>query len=205
MSEHPPARLLPRVQRVSADLLASYQTISASTLGHITDFGYVQGVQPLFRPLRILGNAITVKLPTVDGSILREALLQSQAGDVLVIAMTGEEQRACWGELRTLAALRKQLAGVVISGCATDVRAITELGFPVFCSGVSALTTRALQLGGELNTSVSVGGVSVQAGDLVVGDDDGVFILDPEYAQQIAPLALAKQEQERERRAQLIG
>ena len=43
----------------------------------ITDFGYVQGVQPLFRPLRILGNAITVKLPTVDGSILREALLQS--------------------------------------------------------------------------------------------------------------------------------
>lgn len=193
-------RIQPRVQGATPELLELYQDISASTIGHLTDFGFVRGLQPLFRPIRVLGNAVTVRIPNVDGSVIRQALLSSQPQDVLVIDMSGDDQRACWGELRTHAALTKKLAGVVISGCVTDVRAVTALAFPVFSKAISALTTRSLNLEGEINVPVSVGGVWVQPGDLVVGDDDGLFILNPEHAMELGRLASAKQREEQQQR-----
>lgn len=193
-----------RIQGVTPALLDLYRDIDAATIGHLADAGYMHGLQPLFRPVRLLGNAVTVRLPAVDGSVLRQALIASQPHDVLVIEMAaGDEHRACWGELRTLAALNKKLAGVVISGCATDVRAITALGFPVFSRSVSALTTRQLNLGGEVNVPVNVGGVCVQPGDLVVGDDDGLFILDPQQAMILGQRARDLQQEEHRLRSKL--
>lgn len=194
----------PRIQGVTPELLALYAEIDASTIGHLTDAGYVHGLQPLFRPIRLLGNAVTVRLPAVDGSVIRQALISSQPQDVLVIEMAaGDEQRACWGELRTLAALTKNLAGVVTSGCITDVRAVTALGFPVFSRSVSALTTRPLNLGGKVNVPINVGDVRVQPGDLVVGDDDGLFILDPAQAMELGQRARDKQYDEHLQRNRL--
>lgn len=193
----------PRIQGVTPALLELYQDINASTIGHLTDEGFVRGLQPLSRPIRILGNALTVRIPDRDGSVIRQALLMSQPHDVLVIEMAGDDQRACWGELRTLAALVKKLSGVVISGGVTDVRAVTALGFPVFSKSISALTTRTLNLGGELNIPVTVGGVCVQPGDLVVGDDDGLFILNPQQAVELGRLANDKQQQEQQQRDKL--
>lgn len=194
----------PRIQGVTPALLDLYQDISASTIGHLTDAGYVHGLQPLFRPIRILGNAVTVRIPAMDGSVIRQSLILSQPDDVLVIEMAaGDDHRACWGELRTLAALTKKLAGVVTSGCVTDVRAITALGFPVFSRAVSALTTRPLNLGGEVNVPVNVGGVCVQPGDLVVGDDDGLFILNPQQAMELGRRAGDKQQDEHRQRSKL--
>lgn len=192
-----------RVQGVTPALLDLYQDIDASTLGHLTDTGYVRGLQPLFRPIRILGNAVTVRIPGMDGSVIRQALILSQPHDVLVIEMQGDAERACWGELRTLAALTKKLSGVVISGGVTDVRAVTALGFPVFSKSISALTTRPLNLGGEVNIPVNVGGVGVQPGDLVVGDDDGLFILNPQQAVEFGQRARAKQREEEQQRSRL--
>ncbi|QGZ38146.1 regulator of RNase E activity RraA [Pseudoduganella flava] len=201
-----PHDLQPRVQGVDAALLALYAGIDASTIGHVTEDGYVRGVQPLFRPIRLLGNAVTVRLPAVDGSVLRPALIASRPGDVLVIEMApGDEHRACWGELRTLAARIKGLAGVVIAGCVTDVRAVTALGFPVFAEGISAVTTRPLDMGGAVNVPVRIGDVTVRPGDLVVGDDDGLFILDPARAAGIGARAAQRAQAEAERRRRLAA
>lgn len=197
-------RVHPRVEGVTPELLALYAEIDASTIGHLTDDGYVQGLYPLTRPVRLLGNAVTVRLPAVDGSVIRQALIASQPRDVLVIEMAaGDEHRACWGELRTLAALVKKLAGVVISGGVTDVRAISALEFPVFSRSVSALTTRTLNLGGEVNVPVKAGGIAVHPGDLVLGDDDGLFILDPARAMELGKLARDKRQDEQLQRHRL--
>jgi 4-hydroxy-4-methyl-2-oxoglutarate aldolase len=194
----------PRVQGAAPDLLALYADIDASTIGHLCEDGYLHALRPLARPTRLLGNAVTVKLPAVDGSAIRQALILAQAGDVLVIDMApGDRRRACWGELRTLAALKKGLAGVVIAGCVTDVREVEALGFPVFSRGASALTTRTLDVGGAVNVPLRIGGVPVRPGDLVVGDDDGLFVLDPAQARAVGTHALAKQRADAERRVQL--
>lgn len=192
------------MQGVTPALLSLYQGISASTLGHLTDKGFVRGLQPLFRPIRVLGNAVTVRIPAQDGCAIRQALLISEPGDVIVVEMSGDDlDRACWGELRTRAALIKKLCGAVISGCVTDARAVTDLRFPVFAKSVSALTTRSLDRPGEVNTPVNVGGVWVQPGDFVLADDDGLFILDPTRATQLASLALEKRQSDQQQRIKL--
>lgn len=189
-------RIEPRVQGVTEELRTLYNQLQPSTLGHLTDFGFLRGIQPLFRPIRLLGNAVTVRIPHLDSTAIRHALQQVMPGDVIVVDMSGDDFRACWGEFRTYVAMKKEVAGVVISGCATDVKVIRELNFPVFAVGTSALTTRSLELEGEVNTPISVCGVTVHPGDIVLGDDDGVFVVRPQHAQVLGEQALAKQVQE---------
>ncbi len=193
-------RIEPRVQGVRPQLRELFQEISPSTIGHFTDFGFLKGLQPLYRPIQLLGNAVTVRIPHLDGSAIRHAMDIAEPEDVLVVDMSGDDERACWGEFWTYAAINKRLAGVVISGCVTDVRRITGLGFPIFSKGISALTTRSLNLEGEVNTPVSIGGVNVQPGHLVAGDDDGLFVIDPNEAEPLAYKALEKQKKEHEKR-----
>jgi len=120
-----------------------------------------------------------------------------------VIDVSGDHQRACWGEFRAYAALRKQLAGVVTNGAVTDWDALTQLTLPTYARAASPLTTRALELEGELNTPVAIEGVTINPGDLVVGDDDGLFIIPPHRADVLAGAAEAKQAQEEEKRRAL--
>ncbi|HCS45530.1 MAG TPA: S-adenosylmethionine--2-demethylmenaquinone methyltransferase, partial [Pseudomonas sp.] len=142
-------QISPRQQVVSPELLDAYRSIPASTIGHFSDRGFLRGIKPLFHDIRMVGNVVTVKVFAPDGSILREALLSSEPGDVLVIECVGDEECGCWGELRTLAGLIKGLAGVVVSGAVTDVSALRRHGLPIFCRDVSAYTTRGIGDRGE--------------------------------------------------------
>ncbi|WP_397458963.1 RraA family protein [Pseudomonas asplenii] len=198
-------RIAPRRQMVDSVLLQHYQGISSSTIGHVLDSGYLRGLRPLFDGIHMVGNVVTAKLRTPDGSILRDALLCSEPGDVLVIECEGDAECACWGELRTLAAMIKGLAGVVVSGAVTDVAALREHRLPIFSRGISALTTRSLGQGGELNLPVRLGEVQVHPGDIAIGDDDGVFILTAPQAQELLPQLLAKEQADRLRRAAFMA
>ncbi|UVE42961.1 RraA family protein [Pseudomonas chlororaphis] len=196
--------IVPRQPPTSAALLEHYRGIAPSTLGHFSDEGYLRGIRPLFDGLRMLGNVVTVKVFAPDGAILRDALLLSEPGDVLVIQCVGDQECACWGELRTLAGLIKGLAGVVVEGAVTDVAALREHRLPVFSRGVSAYTTRGIGQQGEVNLPIEVAGVRVNPGDIAIGDDDGVFILDGQRAEALLPELLAKEELDRERRAAFL-
>ncbi|WP_081031684.1 RraA family protein [Pseudomonas syringae group genomosp. 3] len=194
-----------RQQQLSDAVIEQFRGIAASTLGHLTDSGYLRGIKPLFDGARLVGNVVTVKVHLPDGSILRDALLNSLHGDVLVIECVGDEHCACWGELRTLAGLIKGLAGVVVSGAVTDVAALREHRLPVFSRGISAVTTRSLGESGELNGPVNIGGVVVNPGDIAIGDDDGVFILSPQQANELLPGLLVKEGADRARREEFLG
>ncbi|WP_338805591.1 RraA family protein [Pseudomonas chlororaphis] len=196
--------IAPRQPPTSAALLEHYRGIAPSTLGHFGDEGYLRGIRPLFDGLRMLGNVVTVKVFAPDGAILRDALLLSEPGDVLVIQCVGDQECACWGELRTLAGLIKGLSGVVVEGAVTDVAALREHRLPVFSRGVSAYTTRGIGQQGEVNLPIEVAGVRVNPGDIAIGDDDGVFILDGQRAEALLPELLAKEELDRERRAAFL-
>jgi len=189
-------RINPRVQGVSSELLNLYQDVCTSTIGHLTDFGFLKGLQPLFRPIRFVGNAVTVRIPHMDSSAVHKVMDIVQPGDVVVVDMSGDTARSCWGGMVSYAAHAKKVAGVIIAGCVNDVDEIKELGLPIFSYGVSPITTRILGIEGEINTTVSVCGVSIHPGDLVVADNDGVFVVNPEDARQYAEIALDKQRKE---------
>lgn len=197
--------IAPRQDTVTAQQRQRYRAIATSTLGHLTDFGAIASLSPIRRPVRLLGPALTVRIPHVDGSIIREALKMACPGDVLVIDVSGDRRRACWGEFRAYVALRKQLAGVVTNGAATDRDALSRLPLPIFARSTSPLTTRALELEGEINVPVAIDGVTVNPGDLVVGDDDGLFVVPPQRLDALAEAAAAKQAQEEEKRRALAA
>lgn len=197
--------IVPRQDTITAPQRQRYRTLATSTLGHFTDFGAITSLMPLQRPVRLLGMALTVRIPHVDGSIIREALKMACPGDVLVIDVSGDQRRACWGEFRAYAALRKQLAGIVTNGAVTDRDALSRLDLPTYARTTSPLTTRALELEGEINTPVAIDGVTIQPGDLVVGDDDGLFVVPPHRADALADAAEAKQAQEGDKRRALAA
>jgi 4-hydroxy-4-methyl-2-oxoglutarate aldolase len=194
----------PRQQNLNPELIATYRTIPSSTIGHFSDRGFLRGIKPLFNDIRMVGNVVTVKVFPPDGSVLREALLLSQPGDVLVIECVGDQECGCWGELRTLAGLIKGLAGVVVSGAVTDVSALRQHGLPVFCRDVSAYTTRGIGAQGEVNQPIQIGEVTVHPGDLAIGDDDGVFILAAGRAAELLPELMAKEAADQRRRAEFL-
>ncbi|MGR4068801.1 RraA family protein [Halomonas sp. LR3S48] len=195
----------PRVSGASSELLARYREVATSTLGHFTDLGAITDLMPLHHPTRLLGSALTVRIPHLDGSVIRQALEMAEPGDVLVIDVAGDERRACWGELRTYAALRKGLAGVVTSGRVTDTAELVRLGLPIYSRGSSPLTTRAVELEGEVNVPVAIDGVAIAPGDLIVGDDDGLFALTPARAEALLAPVLDKQAREAERRREVMA
>jgi regulator of RNase E activity RraA len=194
----------PRQQHLNPELIAEYRTISSSTIGHFSDRGFLRGIKPLFNDIHMVGNVVSVKVFPPDGSVLREALLLSQPGDVLVIECVGDQECGCWGELRTLAGLIKGLAGVVVSGAVTDVSALRQHGLPVFCRDVSAYTTRGIGAQGEVNQPIQIGEATVHPGDLAIGDDDGVFILAAERAAELLPEFMAKETADQRRRAEFL-
>jgi Demethylmenaquinone methyltransferase len=193
----------PRVQGVTPELVELYNKVCPSTIGHMMDFGFLKGLQPIFRPIRMVGNAVTVRIPHIDSTAVHKVMDIVEPGDVVVVDMSGDEQRSCWGEIVDYAASVKKIAGAVIGGCVNDVPALLKMRVPVFSLGVSPITTRILGLEGEINTTISVCGVSINPGDLVVADDDGVFVINPKIAKEYGEIAVQKQNREVETKRKL--
>lgn len=171
--------------------LQPYLGISSGTIGHLSTDGFLDWeIQPLFRPVRMVGTALTVACQPTDNAPLAEALSGAKQGTVLVVARHGDRRHAPWGGLMSRMAHGRGLAGTVIDGAATDWREVVELGYPVFARNLSSLTTRRLNLSGAVGQPVVCGGVLVRTGDVVIGDDDGVVAVPSERAEEYLAKAL---------------
>src|SRR5689334_3429201 len=132
---------------------------------------------------KMAGPAYTVRVHTADILMIGKALSDCPRDHVLVIAGQADENVALWGELTTLAALRKRLAGVVIDGAVRDIAKIRRSALPVFARAVVPAAGGAQYLG-EIGVSVQCGGQVVRPGDWLVGDDDGVVVIPAEKLQR---------------------
>ncbi len=152
--------------------------LATSTLGDFLDDGFLDiTIRPVFHPVKLAGRALPVDAPPGDNTIYRRAIGDAGRGDVLVIHRRGDDRRASFGGLLGRAARNKGIAGVVLDGPVTDLTELLELRLPVFARGISALTTRRLNLGGTIGEPITCGGVRVEAGDYVLGDEDGVLVI----------------------------
>lgn len=136
------------------------------------------GIRPIAPTMRVAGPAFTVATPPRNNLWIHRALAAASPGEVLV-ASTGELCEAgYWGDIMTVAALERGIAGLVIDGCVRDSEAIARLGFPVFARGLSIQGTKKdRDAPGSLQMSLALGDAVVEPGDLVVGDRDGVVVV----------------------------
>lgn len=183
----------------SAETIRRLRHISPATFGHLISHGFAKGpLRPLsgVHPVHVVGRAYTVSCRGRDGAAVHLAIGKAREGDVLVIDRGGDVERACWGEMTTRAALECGLAGTIVYGAVTDVAEIIDLNYPVWSSGISALTTVSLGEGGRLAAGVTCGGVRVHCGDIVLADENGVLFMDAATAEGLLDEAEAREARE---------
>lgn len=176
----------PRVEHISKELIEQYRTITPASIGHLIKFGFMDpGIRPVWRRMKLVGPALTVRMVANDNALNRQAIRHARPGDVIVVERVGDKSIACWGEVTSLAAKQLGIAGIIIDGAITDVIEIEDMGWPAFSRSISAVLGRRYGDDGEINTTINCGGVPVNPGDLIVADDNGVCVLTPELAQEL--------------------
>jgi 4-hydroxy-4-methyl-2-oxoglutarate aldolase len=155
-------------------------------------------INPVANGMKVVGAATTLSLKPSDNISLHEAIYSAKEGYVLVIDGKGETSHAYLGELLTRAAKAVGLKGIVIDGAVRDKEELGALGFPVFAKGF--VPNGPLKLGGgEINVHITCGNVTVNPGDLVVGDADGVTIVPRQQIEEVFSKAEKKLEYEKNR------
>jgi 4-hydroxy-4-methyl-2-oxoglutarate aldolase len=163
-------------------------------------------VDPFIRPAwpgaRICGVAATVECPPGDNLMLHHAVAAAKPGEVIVATTGGYLLAGAWGEILTVAAQVRGVAGLALDGAARDIEAIAGRKFPVFSRGL-AIGAATKQRPGSLNKPIQFGGVMVRPGDIVFGDADGLVILDQDRVEEIYEAAVRRQNREADLIAQL--
>jgi 4-hydroxy-4-methyl-2-oxoglutarate aldolase len=155
-------------------------------------------IKPIDASFRICGPAFTVDCPPADNLWIHRALYAAAPGDVLVVGARGFVEAGYWGEIMSTAALARQLGGLVLEGGVRDVNRICEIGFPVFAANVCLSGTSKDPAGdGSLGAPIRIGDVTVNPGDAVVGDPDGVVVVRAKNVAAVAVASHARNEQER--------
>ena len=169
----------PVPDQIDPALAEAFSGIEIATIGHFRHRGFVshrlRPIAPL--PGLIVGTAFTVAIPATDSTLLHHAMSLIRPGDVLVIDRLGDTRHACLGGGVAFAAKTAGAIAVLLDGPCTDADEIIEVGLPVFCTGISPITTRLNDLGGAMNRPVSCGGVPVMPGDLVLMDPCGALVI----------------------------
>jgi regulator of RNase E activity RraA len=183
---------------VPAALQAKLARVETATVGHRRQLGFVDpAIQALLGDgRRIAGTAVTLALPGQDSTLLHHIIPFLRPGDVLVIDRLGDRRHACLGGGVACAIKATGCAGVVLDGPATDLPEIRAYDLPVWCRGVSPITTRLYDVGGAFNVDVACGGAVVHPGDAVVADVSGVLVMPVDEAEADVDWALGKQESE---------
>jgi len=152
--------------------------------------------------MRFAGTAITVEVRPGDNLMIHAAMAIAKPGDVLVVDGKGDLSSALMGEIMTQQCIALGIVAVVIDGAVRDSEAIRGLGFPMYAAGLNPNGPTKF-VPGRLNHPISIGGVTVAPGDLVVGDADGVTVIERDKAAAMLPLAAEKVAAETKRIAQI--
>lgn len=155
-------------------------------------------IQSVVPGARMVGPAFTVRCPLGDNSAVTRAVDEAPTGSVIVIDCGGPPRTAVWGENATFACTFKGVAGCVTNGMIRDIDAVQDSGFPLFAVGRSLRGSRKGQPG-ELGVEIVIGDVTIQPGDYVCGDSDGVVVIPAAEAQQVVAAAKAKDAEEQTR------
>jgi RraA family protein len=156
------------------------------------------GLRPFHRGGRLVGTAFTVRTRPGDNLAIHQALELVGPGDVIVVDGGGDETRALVGEIMKNIAQWRKAEGYVIDGAIRDVAAFAADDFP--CYARAAIHRGPYKNGpGEINVPVAIGGMTVNPGDIIVGDADGLVAVPQDMAERI--LASAKSILEKETKA----
>jgi 4-hydroxy-4-methyl-2-oxoglutarate aldolase len=159
-------------------------------------------IRPAWAGAQLCGVAATVECPPADNLMLHHAVASAVPGVVIVASLGGYLLTGAWGEILTVAAQARSVAGLAVDGAVRDIEAIAKREFPVFSRGL-AIGACTKERPGRLDVPIQFGGVTVRPGDIVVGNVDGIVIIEQEHADRVYDAAVARRDREAELMEQL--
>ena len=195
--------------RVAADPahIDALRDIPTSVLGDVMGARLkgTTALRPINRSaIQVCGNAFTVRVRSGDNLLIHKALQMLAPGDVLVIDGEGDTSRALVGEIMMTTARMKGAIAFVIDGAIRDADAFETHRFPCWARGIS-LRGPYKDGPGSINVPISIAGLQVAPGDILVGDSDGVIAVPAKLALEVAALGKKKVEQEQDSIAQILA
>lgn len=189
-------RRLPNAPLADPKLIEAFSKIPVANISdNLERLSGAVGLRPFHNGKVMAGTALTVRTRTGDNRAIHEALEIIRPGDVIVVDGGGDTSRALIGEIMSSAAAMRGAAGFVLDGAIRDAAELAKSGFPVFARA-------AIHLGpykngpGEINVPVSIGGMTVNPGDIVIGDADGIVAFPQEIAEELLKAAQAQSAKE---------
>lgn len=193
-------------ERVSPDIVRQAAQFAASILADVAGRrGTMDGrIAPLAPSMRLAGPAFTIEVRPGDNLMIHTAMAMAKPGDVLVIDGKADRTCALMGAIMISACRKMGLGGVVIDAAVRDTEELRTLGFPVYAVGANP-NGPTKYVPGRINWPVSCGGVAVRPGDLIVGDADGIVVIEREKAASLLDLAAQKVADEKARFADIAA
>jgi len=171
-------QILKRRRQVSTSLIDAFRGLPVANISDCMTRMTAGGprLRPMHKSGPMAGPALTVKCRPGDNLMIHKALTMAQPGDVIVVDAGGDLTNALFGEIMVATAVKIGVAGVVLNGAVRDSEEIGQGDFPLYAAGV---THRGPYKDGpgEINVPIAVGGMVVNPGDIVVGDQDGLLAI----------------------------
>jgi len=193
-------------ERVPPDIVRKASTFAASILADVAGRrGTMHGrIAPVATSMRMAGPAFTIEVRPGDNLMIHTAMTMAKPGDILVIDGKGDRTCALMGAIMISACKKLGLGGVVIDAAIRDSEELRAIGFPVFAVGTNPNGPTKF-VPGRINWPIGCGGAAVRPGDLVVGDADGVLVIEREKAASLLEQAAAKVADETSRLADIAA